>query len=190
MKGRLRLAVAIAVVAALAVVVTTAIAGGGNDIRERLTGYEEDPLVLSTTGTGTFSAWIDESESRIFYRLSFENLEGDVTQAHIHFGGRHQSGGISVWLCVNPTADPPLTAPMGTPKCEGIADTVTGTIRAKDVVGPAAQGIEPKAFGELVAAIRAGVTYANVHSVKYPGGEIRAQLERDRHDWGGHLAKR
>jgi hypothetical protein len=188
MKGRLRLAVAIAVVAALAVVVTTAIAGGGNDIRERLTGYEEDPLVLSTTGTGTFNAWIDESEEKIFYRLSFENLEDDVTQAHIHFGGRHQSGGISVWLCVNLAAG--LTAPAGTPECSGKADIVTGTIEPLDVVGPAGQGIAPGEFAELVAAIRAGVTYANVHSVKYPGGEIRAQLERGRHDWGGHLAKR
>jgi hypothetical protein len=188
MKGRLRLAVATAVVAALAVAVTTAIAGGGNDIRERLTGYEEDPLVLSTTGTGTFNAWIDESESQIFYRLSFENLEDDVTQAHIHFGGRHQSGGISVWLCVNPAAD--LPAPGETPECEGTADSVTGTIDKDDVIGPGAQGIEPGAFGELVAAIRAGVTYANVHSTKYPGGEIRAQLDRGRHDWGGHLAKR
>ena len=190
MKGRLRLAVAIAVVAALAVIVTTAIAGGGNDIRERLTGYEEDPAPISTTGTGKFQAWIDESGSQIAYRLSFENLEAEATQAHIHFGGRHQSGGISVWLCVNPAFVPPLTPPADTPECEGTADSVTGTLKMDDVVGPAAQGIEPGAFAELVAAIRAGVTYANVHSTKYPAGEIRAQLERGRHDWDGHLAKR
>ena len=54
--------------------------------------------------------------------------------------------------------------------------TVAGTIRAADVVGPTAQGIEPGEFAELVAAVRAGVTYVNVHSTKYPGGEIRAQL--------------
>lgn len=46
------------------------------------------------------------------------------------------------------------------------------------MIGPAAQGIDPGEFGELVRAIRAGTTYANVHTVKYPGGEIRAQLER------------
>jgi hypothetical protein len=190
MKGRLRLAIAIAVVAALAVVVTTAIAGGGNAIRERLTGYQEDPLTLSTTGTGTFHAWIDESGSQIFYRLSYEGLEGEVTQAHIHFGGRHQSGGISVWLCVNPASVPPLTPPTGTPECRGTAGSVTGTIGMEDVVGPVGQGIGLGEFGELVGAIRAGVTYANVHSTKYPGGEIRAQLDRGRHDWGGDLVKR
>ena len=190
MKGRLRLAVAIAVVAALAVVVTTAIAGGGNDIRERLTGYEEDPMTISTPGNGTFHAWIDESGQRISYRLSYEGLEGDVTQAHIHFGGRHQSGGISVWLCVNPASVPPLTPPPDTPECRGSTGSVSGTLEPADVVGPVGQGIGLGEFGELVAAIRAGVTYANVHSAKYPGGEIRAQLERGRHSWDGHLAKR
>ena len=190
MKGRLRLAVAIAVVAALAVVVTTAIAGGGNDIRERLTGYEEDPAPISTPGKGTFHAWIDESKRQILYRLSYEGLEGPVTQAHIHFGGRRQSGGISAWLCVNPASVPPLTPPAETPVCEGTADTVEGTIEEDDVVGPAGQVFAAGEFDEFVDAIRAGVTYANVHSTVYPAGEIRAQLERGRHDWGGHLAKR
>jgi hypothetical protein len=187
MKGRLRLAVAIAVVAALAVVVTTAIAGGGNDIRERLTGYEEDPAPISTLGTGKFHAWIDESGAQIFYRLSYEGLESDATQAHIHFGGRHQSGGISVWLCSN-LASPPT--PPGTQACPLRSGRISGTIRPGDVVGPLGQGIEPGAFGELVAAIRAGVTYANVHSVRFGTGEIRAQLEHGRHDWDGHVAKR
>ena len=54
---------------------------------------------------------------------------------------------------------------------------------AADVIGPngppAMQGIEPGAIGELVAAIRAGHTYVNVHSSKWPGGEIRAQIRGD-----------
>jgi hypothetical protein len=187
MKGRLRLAVLVAVAAALAVVVTTAIAGGGKNIREQLTGYEEDPLALSTTGKGTFHAWIDESEQRIFYRLRYEGLEGDVTQAHIHFGGRAQSGGISVWLCSN-LASPPT--PPGTPACPVPDGTVSDSLEAADVVGPAGQGIGAGEFGELVDAIRAGATYANVHSTKYPGGEIRAQLDRGRHIWRGHSDKR
>jgi hypothetical protein len=42
------------------------------------------------------------------------------------------------------------------------------------------QGIEAGNFAELVAAMRVGSTYANVHSTKWPGGEIRAQIrERD-----------
>ena len=37
-------------------------------------------------------------------------------------------------------------------------------------------------FAEVVAAIRNGVAYANVHSGKFAGGEIRGQLRRG---WGG-----
>ena len=54
-----------------------------------------------------------------------------------------------------------------------------GTLEQEDVIGPTAQGIEAMAFDELVAAIRGGHTYVNVHSSKFPGGEIRAQIEGD-----------
>jgi hypothetical protein len=57
---------------------------------------------------------------------------------------------------------------------------VNGTIRPADVGGgAAAQGLAAGEFGELVAAIRAGATYVNVHTVGHAGGEIRAQLADD-----------
>jgi CHRD domain len=174
MKGRVKLAVGVAALAAVAAAGTVAVAGGGDSIREELTGYEEDPLVLSTTGNGSFRARIDERQQEISYRLRYADLEGNVLQAHIHLGGAAQSGGISVFLCSNLG-----NGPVGTPLCPPAPGSVSGTLTPDSVIGPAGQGIAAGEFAELIDAIRAGVTYANVHSSKYPGGEIRAQLEGD-----------
>jgi CHRD domain len=182
MRGRVRAAVAGALVAGAAVAGTVALADGGKGIRETLTGYEEDPLTLSTTGSGEFSASIKAKKGdAIRYQLSYAGLEGNITQAHIHFGGRAQSGGIAVFLCANPNP-PAIDPPPGTQLCPPAPATIRGTIRSADVIGPAAQGIDPGEFDELLDAIGAGVTYVNVHSSKYPGGEIRAQLEPSHDD--------
>jgi CHRD domain len=50
---------------------------------------------------------------------------------------------------------------------------VSGKITAADVVGPAGQGIAATEFAEFLAAIKAGATYANVHTTGRTGGEIR-----------------
>jgi CHRD domain len=179
MNGRMKAAVAAALVVGATAAGTLAFADGPNSIRERLSGYEEDPLVLSTTGSGDFRAHIrTNKDQRISYKLSYAGLEGAITQAHIHFGGRAQSGGIIAWLCGNPS--PAIVPPPGTQTCPAQPATISGTIRPPDVVGPAGQGIAPGEFAELVNAIRADVTYVNVHTDKYPGGEIRAQLEQRR----------
>jgi hypothetical protein len=174
MKRRVKLSVAVAIVAAATVAGTIAVAGSGKKIREELTGYEETPLALSTPGEGRFRARIDKQGQEISYRLRYAGLEAPVTQAHIHFGARAQTGGISVFLCTNLG-----NGPGGTQDCPDAPATITGTIRPADVIGPAGQGIDEGEFDELVAAIRAGVTYANVHTQARQGGEIRGQLDND-----------
>jgi hypothetical protein len=60
---------------------------------------------------------------------------------------------------------------------------VTGTITTPNVIGPAGQGIAAGEFAELVDAIRAGVTYANVHTLpQFGGGEIRGQIRKGKGD--------
>jgi hypothetical protein len=173
-RRRLQLAALVAVMGLLGVVAAAVAGGGGSrDVREHLTGYAEVPAV-STLGSGEFRAEVRNLE--IHYKLSYRGLESDVTQAHIHFGNDSDAGGVSAFLCSNLG-----NGPAGTPACPvGPEETVEGTIEPSDVVGPNAQGIALGEFNELVRAIRAGVTYANVHSKNQPGGEIRAQLERRR----------
>ena len=59
---------------------------------------------------------------------------------------------------------------------------MSGTITPADVIGPAPQGIAATEYDELLAAIRSGTAYVNVHSATYPGGEIRAQIENGHED--------
>jgi hypothetical protein len=147
-------------------------------IHETLSGYEEAPATLSTTGNGEFHARISHDDTRIQYQLSYSDLEGTVTQAHIHLGakGIANAGNISVFLCSNLG-----NGPAGTQACPPAPATITGTITAQDVIGPAAQGITAGQFNELLSAIRAGVTYVNIHSTVYPGGEIRSQIDHVGH---------
>ncbi len=102
---------------------------------------------------------------------------------HIHFGPPNNTGGVSVWLCSN-LASPPT--PARVQPCPAPGGTMEGTATAADGVGPAGQGIEAGAFAELVSAIKHGKTYVNVHSSKWPAGEIRSQIPADGHDSHGH----
>ena len=156
--------------------------------RARLSGFEEVHFIpgpppalrgaVSTRAKGTFRASLHERSKTIRYELSYEGLEGIVTQAHIHFGQHHTVGGITVWLCQTPgTPAPPAVAAV-TPTCPQSGE-VTGTITPAQVLAVVGQGIEPGQFDELVRAMQAGVTYANVHSTLFPPGEIRGQIKDD-----------
>ncbi len=169
----------------------------GDRFAAQLSGYNEVHFIagppaalrgaISTKARGSFRAVIDDRAETIQYELSFEGLEADVTQAHIHFGQRHTVGGIVVWLCQ--TAGTPAPAAVAstslTPLCGGPrANTVTGTITPAQVLTATGQGIDAGQFDEVVRAIRAGATYANVHSTTFAPGEIRGRLQRG--DRGHH----
>lgn len=142
---------------------------GGRRFSARLDGYQETPSTLSTTGHGRFTARLDERNDVIEYRLSYEALEGVTTNAaHIHLGRPATSGGVSAFLCGG----------GGKPACPATAGTVEGFIGPADIIGPTGQGIAAGEFDELVRAMRAGATYANVHTNKYPGGEIRGLIQK------------
>lgn len=159
-------------------------AAGDEDghVKAFLNGYQEvvGPGSISTIGEGRFEAKIDRGAQTITYELRY-TLENTATVSHIHFAERHVGGGVIAFLCGGGSkpACPPGTATEA---------VVTGVITAADIIGPTTQGIEPGSFDEAVRAIRAGATYANVHSTRWPQGEIRGQI-RD-HDAGDHRSSR
>jgi hypothetical protein len=179
-----KLAIAVAIVSLGAVaLIATAIAKNGNgeggrSFHASLDGFQEVPSI-STNGRGTFRARL-KSSTELEFRFTYRDLEGAlgpapagtvVGQAHIHFSQFATNGGIAVVLCGGAKPPCPTTNPA----------TVEGTITASDVVGPSSQGIAAGEFGELIRAMRHGATYVNIHTVPYPNGEIRGQIDRGRH---------
>jgi hypothetical protein len=170
---------------------------GGRRFRERLNGLKEAAAVVSTTGNGTFQARINDDGTRIDYTLTFRELEGDVRQAHIHIGHPQNTGGIVLWLCQT-AASPDPTVGNDTPQCDEDEvgnfreGRVSHFLTSDDVQNLPANGIAGPTpttegeFEEVLRLIRAGRTYVNVHSAKFPPGEIRSQIDnRDDDDHGG-----
>ena len=158
-------------------VAAVAFAQGVMSFKELLTGYEEVPSV-STAANGQFSARI-RKDSTVDWELSYAALEGAVQQAHIHLGNVGVNGGISVFLCTNLG-----NGPAGTQPCPASPATISGTIFPADVspnipatAAARTQGLNTGEMNELLAAMRAGATYVNVHSTTWPGGEVRSQIE-------------
>ena len=88
---------------ALLTVSLTVLAGAPSFAADRmfnanLISYQEAPPI-SSTATGTFESQLSKDETTLTYQLEYTGLQGDVRQAHIHFGQKNVSGGISVFLC-------------------------------------------------------------------------------------------
>jgi len=136
------------------------------EFRAQLNGYQETPSV-SSTGVGEFRAKLVEPE-KLHYVFRYQDLEGGASLfAHVHFGQRSVAGGVSFYLCGGSTKPTP---------CPNVSGTVEGDIVPADVVGPNGQGIEPGSFAEILRAMRAGYAYANIHTTRWPTGEIRGQI--------------
>jgi len=160
-----KLYVILMLVALLALFTAPTLATEGGTFKATLTGYGEVPA-LSSPGSGEFRAKLTSDGTAIEYTLTYSGLQ-NVFAAHIHLGQAGVIGGVSAFLCGG--GDKPL--------CDPSADTVKGTIDPADVIGPTGQGIALGEFDELVAAMVAGATYANVHTNPgFPGGEIRGQI--------------
>jgi CHRD domain len=131
-----------------------------------LSGSQEVPPI-NTAGTGNFQMTIQPSG--ITFSLTFSDLSSPLAVAHLHFAPSKVNGGVSIFLCGG----------GGQPDCPATTEgEITGTITAANVTGPAAQGIAPGDLDSALETIRIGLSYANMHTANFGGGEIRGQLRR------------
>jgi hypothetical protein len=108
------------------------------------------------------------------YTETYSGLQAPVTQSHIHVGQLAVNGSIVIFLCQTATnRDPTGLAPQCPQQ-----GTVSGTITSATVIAGSTETQQLKAgdLGAVVAAIRGGAAYANVHTTVSPGGEIRGQI--------------
>src|SRR6059036_3642424 len=143
----------------------------GNHFHAKLIGFQEVPAV-STQASGEFHADISPDQLSIHWTLTYSGLQADATQAHVHVGQRSVNGGIVIWLCQTPATagNNPGPAADTCGARSGNFDRIATTL---NVVAVGTQQIGTGDLADVIAAIRAGVAYANVHTTASPGGEIR-----------------
>jgi opacity protein-like surface antigen len=169
------LAVSVAVCALMLAAAESAVAA--ETFGARLRGNEETPVPISTAGQGFFVGTLNTAGTQLDYSVVYFGITNTVAQSHIHFGPPAISGGIVLFLCTN--LAPPAAVPLPPPCPNGVGlNIVSGSLTAADVIAVSGQGIASGAFADVIAAMRAGVSYVNVHTNVFPGGEIRGVVTR------------
>jgi len=134
---------------------------GGDKFEARLTGDEEVPAVANRARAR--AKFVLNRDGTLSYELRATRSIENVTQAHIHLGGRGQNGPVVLFLFG-------LTTGEGFRSGELIS---RGTVRDSDVI--AQPGFTPT-IANLVERMRQGRAYANLHTTDHPAGEIRGQI--------------
>src|SRR4030095_3839719 len=124
-------------------------------LRINLTGFQEGITpnlrlgAIFSTGSGRLTLKIDKQNQTIEYELTYSFPDAAATpivgtqfvnQAHLHFGQKHTTGGITVWLCQSDDNPAPAAA-AAAPPCPSPSGTVTGTIVPAQVLALTGQGL-------------------------------------------------
>lgn len=156
----------------LIMIFTTSIAYAGapdqKNFIAHLSGDAERPTPVDTDAGGLAVFHLNKEGTELRYKLIVTNIE-NVTQAHIHCGSADVAG--------------PVVAFLFGFVAEGVTQNgvlAAGTITAGDVIPRPDSAQCPGGvanFDELLAKMRSGDAYVNVHTLQFPGGEIRGQTE-------------
>jgi hypothetical protein len=143
----------------LVLFVSIGIAAGERSFKAKLSGSEVVPPV-KTMAKGESLFQLSKDGNELTYKLTVADIE-NVTAAHIHDGKLGKNG-------------PPIVNLFTAPKKEGKFSGALseGTITAKDLIGE----LKGKLFSHFIQMIEDGHAYVNVHTDRYPDGEIRGQI--------------
>ena len=152
----------------LALVTTAASADeSGSTLKARLSAFNEVPP-KATDGAGMFTA--QERNGTVTFTLTYSGLSTPAFMSHLHFGQTGVNGGVFVWLCGTLGGKP--ACPDGTTE----RATVTGHFTAADIKAVSDQGLAATDLAMVLRIIQNGDAYVNVHTSKFPAGEIRGQV--------------
>ncbi len=144
----------------LLVLSLTSLGIAAGPFKAALSGKDEVASV-NTPAKGEATFELDKAGKTLKYRVTVSDIE-NVTAAHVHEGAKGKDG-------------PPLALiDIKGKKMGKFSGTLAvGTITDKDLLGP----MKGKTVKDLVKEIEAGNTYVNVHTTKYPNGELRGQIQ-------------
>jgi hypothetical protein len=136
-----------------------------------LLGRNEVPPVFSA-GSGRLTMTLNEAEDALTFRMTYRNLTVPPSVSHVHFGLPRLNGGVVFHFCGG----------GGQPACPTTTSgEISGEVTIEHVMGPMGQGIDPAdpdRFKKALTILRSELGYANLHSPRFPSGEIRGQVRR------------
>ena len=148
------------------VAVGLAVAGANRNWSTHANGALEVP-VRDTQGQAQAIFHLSRNGASLDFKLIASNIEG-VTQAHIHCGPPGVNGPVAVFLYGFNAAG---VAPHGVLN--------QGTITDANVIALPASEICPGGVTDLddvIEKMESGGAYVNVHTLVFPGGEIRGDI--------------
>lgn len=116
---------------------------------------ETPPLPAGPTGTAVYTI----SGTTVNYTITYTGLSGPPTLAHIHLGADGVKGGIVL----------PFSLPAGL----GASGNFSGSFTQSDISPSTTPPVST--LNDLLAQMRTGNTYTNIHTGTNRGGEIRGQ---------------
>lgn len=155
--------IALLIVALIIVLSFVFVGGSTTSFAAVLNGAQETPPNLSL-GSGRFEGVLSSDQNSFSYTLRAQNLTSPLNMplggasAHFHLGAPGQAGPILKNIVLNQTSPGVYETPLG------------ATWSTSDSSQPLT--------GEDVQNLLRNQVYVNVHSLNYPNGEIRGQVQK------------